>query len=340
MDDSNTIHTDGKDEYMTRFNANSITSDSENPPRGNRLQTTQSPYLLQHAHNPVHWHPWDKQALDKAKNEDKPICLSIGYSTCHWCHVMAAESFSDPDIAKIMNDNFVCIKVDKEERPDIDKVYMTAVTLLNRSGGWPLNVFLAPDLKPFFGGTYFPPRSVPGMTGWAEILEKIAAAWNDPATRKNLHTMAHQLHAAVETRLNWRADGAGVGLDFMDKAMTAFSGMYDGRYGGFGSAPKFPSPGILSFLSAYIRFIPHTHGRPEIKENARDMIRSTLLSMGKGGIYDHVGGGFHRYATDEKWMVPPFRENAVRQRPNGHGPGRGLARGKASGFQGQGRWHH
>lgn len=286
----------------------SMTNDGKTP---NHLINEKSPYLQQHAYNPVDWYPWGEEAFKKARDEDKPILLSIGYSTCHWCHVMEEESFSDPETAAVMNRHFVNIKVDREERPDIDKIYMTAVSALTGSGGWPLNVFLTPDLRPFFGGTYFPPFKKPGMLGWTDLLGLLADAWRDPAKREKVLSSADEVTAAV-TRFLSTSPGAGetadIGPGLFKAARKTFESGFDDKLGGFSGAPKFPSPSIQNFL-----LLDHIAGSrngdtPEGSPPSLNMVFVTLQAMATGGIYDQIGGGFHRYATDAKWHVPHFEK--------------------------------
>ncbi len=273
----------------------------------NHLINEKSPYLLQHAFNPVDWYPWGDEAIEKAKREDKPILLSIGYSTCHWCHVMEKESFTNLETAEIMNKNFVCIKVDREERPDIDKIYITAVSALTGSAGWPLNVFLTPDLKPFFGGSYFPPESRPGLISWNVLLEKIAAAWNDPEQRKKITSSSESLTDTISKHLSSRfITKEALDSKLSDGAVDAFKSAFDDLYGGFSDAPKFPSPGNQNFLFSY--FATHFRNDKKRAKEAKDMALFTLYAVAKGGIYDHLGGGFHRYSTDENWHVPHFEK--------------------------------
>ena len=273
----------------------------------NHLINEKSPYLLQHAFNPVNWYPWGDEAIQIAKQEDKPILLSIGYSTCHWCHVMEKESFTNPETAEIMNKNFICIKVDREERPDIDKIYITAVSALTGSAGWPLNVFLTPDLKPFFGGSYFPPEQRPGMISWNALLEKIAVAWNDPEQRKKITSSAESLAGIIRQHLSSR-EVAKEALDskLSDRAVDAFISTFDELNGGFSDAPKFPSPGNQNFLFSYSA--THFNNDKKRAKEAKDMALTTLYAIANGGIYDHLGGGFHRYSTDENWHVPHFEK--------------------------------
>ena len=264
----------------------------------NRLAAERSPYLLQHAENPVDWYPWGDEAFEKARREDRPIFLSIGYSTCHWCHVMEHESFEDPSIAEILNQEFVPIKVDREERPDVDRVYMTFVQATTGAGGWPMSVWLTPDLKPFVGGTYFPPASRWGRPGFAEMLREIARAWKEERgkVQTSAETIAGRLRAAgVGT------SGASVpGVEVLTHVVAQFRQMFDARRGGFGDAPKFPRPAELLFLL-------REHARTGDDE-ARQMALPTLHAMATGGMRDHIGGGFHRYSVDAEWRVPHFEK--------------------------------
>jgi hypothetical protein len=265
--------------------------------KSNRLIKEKSPYLLQHAFNPVDWYPWGDEAFARARSENKPIFLSVGYSTCHWCHVMEEESFENPEIAAILNRRFICIKVDREERPDIDQMYMSATLAMTGSGGWPMSVFLFPDGKPFYAGTYFPPQAMYGRPGFADLLMGIHEAWEN--RRADLGTAAAQLAGELEKRS--RTSGAGkLDKDILDRAYREFDQDYDSAYGGFSQAPKFPRPVQFNFLLRYW----HRTGN----ERARDMVLQTLQYMGKGGIRDHLGGGFHRYATDSQWRVPHFEK--------------------------------
>ncbi len=280
------------------------------PHNQNRLAAEKSPYLLQHAYNPVDWYPWGDEAFEKAGREDKPILVSIGYSTCHWCHVMADESFSDPETARLMNQHFVNIKVDREERPDIDQIYITAVSTMTGSAGWPLNVFLTPSGKPFFGGTYFPPKRRMNPS-WMEILSAVAEAYKDPHKRKELLRSAERFADAIRQHLTADApvrDGMTLKADWLDTGVDAFSTAHDGVHGGFSGAPKFPMPPLLDFLLFYTRFADHTGKSSSRSRSATEVAASTLEKMAAGGIYDHLGGGFHRYATDEKWHVPHFEK--------------------------------
>lgn len=263
----------------------------------NRLIGEQSPYLLQHAFNPVDWYPWGDEAFAKAKAENKPIFLSIGYSTCHWCHVMAEESFENPEIAAILNKWFISIKVDREERPDIDQIYMTVTQAMSGSGGWPMSVFLFPDRSPFFAGTYFPSQSKYGSPGFADILTVLHDAWENK--RADLENVAGTMIKELEKVSSVKSDGV-IAKDIHEKAFTIFHDDFDEVDGGFGLAPKFPRPVVLDFLLQY--------WHDSKNEKALDIVLKTLESMRRGGVYDHLGGGFHRYATDKKWRVPHFEK--------------------------------
>ena len=279
-------------------------------PNPNRLAAEKSPYLLQHADNPVDWYPWGDEAFEKARREDKPVLVSIGYSTCHWCHVMADESFSDPETAELMNRHFVNIKVDREERPDIDQIYITAVSAMTGSAGWPLNVFLTPSGKPFFGGTYFPPKRRVNPS-WKEILSAVAAAYSDPQKKKELLHSAERFAEAIRQHLSADdpvREGTTLKADWLDAGVDAFSGAYDRVHGGFSGAPKFPMPPLLDFLLFYHRYAQHVDQSAPGSRSALEMVIDTLEKMADGGIYDHLGGGFHRYATDEAWHVPHFEK--------------------------------
>ena len=263
----------------------------------NRLSREKSPYLLQHKDNPVDWFPWGEEAFQKAKKEDKPVFLSIGYSTCHWCHVMEEESFENAETAAILNKNFVAIKVDREERPDLDNVYMNYVQAVTGSGGWPMSVFLTPDKRPFYGGTYFPPKDRWGMPGFPTLLESIANSWK--THRKELLESAE---SAVQFLSKQHSTSSAAKLDAQtfEHAFLSFQGGFDGTYGGFGRAPKFPRSHALSWL---LRFWLSTKN-PE----ALAMLERTLEAMASGGLYDQLGGGFHRYSTDARWRIPHFEK--------------------------------
>ncbi len=264
----------------------------------NRLIHEKSPYLLQHAFNPVDWRPWGKEAHEKARAGNKPIFLSIGYSTCHWCHVMEKESFSNPEIAEILNQNFIPIKLDREERPDIDKIYMTAVQAMSGKGGWPLNVFLTPDLKPFYGGTYFPPEPRWGMQGFPQLLNRITDLWSKE--KNGIEADAERISDALKEMLDGPPIGPELEERLLDRAFSAFEGSFDPEHFGFGGAPKFPVPGNQAFL---FRVFQRTQNL-----KAKDMALQTLRAMASGGIYDHLGGGFHRYSTDAFWRLPHFEK--------------------------------
>ena len=262
----------------------------------NHLKNATSPYLLQHAENPVDWYPWCKQAFEKAKSEDKPIFLSIGYSTCHWCHVMAHESFEDKKTAEILNQYFVSIKIDREERPDIDSVYMSVCQAFTGSGGWPMSIFMTWDKKPFFAGTYFPPKSHYGMPGFPDLLDVIVSQWNN--NRRKLLQSAEQIITHLKS-----AESGDKNIDdeeLIKRAMQIFSESFDEINGGFSSAPKFPTPHNLLFLMLY--------AKQKQDSDALKMAEKTLLQMRKGGIFDHIGYGFSRYSTDKYFLAPHFEK--------------------------------
>ena len=270
----------------------------------NRLAHETSPYLLQHSSNPVDWYPWGDEAFERARSEDKPILLSIGYSACHWCHVMAHESFENNEIAEQMNRDFVNIKVDREERPDVDSVYMTFTQAMTGQGGWPMTVFLTPDLEPFYAGTYFPPKDGFGRPGFPKILERIREAWTN--ARDDLRESAASITAQIrETSRNSRGDHS-IPLtgELPAKAADVMRSSFDTVWGGFGTAPKFPSPSNLEFLLMHEQRIDHDTGNPPLRE----MVLHTLRQMWAGGMYDHLGGGFARYSVDAKWLVPHFEK--------------------------------
>ncbi|WP_017434056.1 thioredoxin domain-containing protein [Saccharococcus caldoxylosilyticus] len=263
----------------------------------NRLIREKSPYLLQHAYNPVDWYPWGEEAFAKAKKENKPIFLSIGYSTCHWCHVMAHESFEDEEVAAILNEKYISIKVDREERPDIDSIYMRVCQMLTGHGGWPLSVFLTPEGKPFYAGTYFPKRSRYGQPGFIDVLTKLYHKYRE--NPNEIERMAEQITEAL--RQSVRTAGAErLSLEAVEKAYRQLSGSFDTVYGGFGGAPKFPIPHMLMFLMRYYQW--------KRDERALLMVEKTLNGMANGGIYDHIGYGFARYSTDAMWLVPHFEK--------------------------------
>lgn len=260
----------------------------------NHLKNATSPYLLQHAENPVDWYPWCGEAFEKARQEDKLVFLSIGYSTCHWCHVMAHESFEDKTIAEILNRYFISIKVDREERPDVDSVYMSVCQAYTGSGGWPMSIFMTWDKKPFFAGTYFPARAQYGRPGFLDLLSAVADQWN--SRRGELLRSADGIIAHLKHPDNGhRTIDHG---DLAKKAMEKIAGSYDRRYGGFGAAPKFPVPHNLLFLTLY--------AKQKEDPSALEMAEKTLIQMQKGGIFDHIGYGFSRYSTDQYFLVPPL----------------------------------
>jgi uncharacterized protein YyaL (SSP411 family) len=271
----------------------------------NRLAGEKSPYLLQHAHNPVDWHPWDDEAFALARKADRPIFLSIGYATCHWCHVMERESFEDERVAKVLNEGFVPIKVDREERPDVDRIYMTAMQAMGLGGGWPLTVFLTPDLAPFYGGTYFPPEARDGRPGLLELLPYVLGAWNRerPALEENGARLLEALTGLAEAE---QANEATPFHALFDAAFASLEKSADPLWGGFGRAPKFPTAANLAFL-----------WRDAVRVEASDLARAVrarklallqLTRMKEGGIHDHLGGGFHRYSVDRGWLVPHFEK--------------------------------
>ena len=258
----------------------------------NRLANETSPYLLQHAENPVDWYPWEDEAFEKARAEDKPVLLSIGYSSCHWCHVMERESFENPKIAELMNEHYVSVKVDREERPDLDAIYMDAVVALTRGGGWPLTVFLTPDREPFFGGTYFPPEPRQGLRGFAELLTTVAGAWRDKRDEvdKSVTGLVEHLRkgAKIEPPKDFELD-----TGIRSAALESLVATFDWEWGGWGGGPKFPPAPVLEFL---------------LRREGHDPVETTLDKMALGGMYDLVGGGFHRYSVDERWLVPHFEK--------------------------------
>ena len=264
----------------------------------NRLAQETSPYLLQHANNPVNWFPWGEEALGKARREDKPIFLSIGYSACHWCHVMEHESFEDEAIAEILNDNFISIKVDREERPDLDSIYMQAVQLMTGHGGWPMSVFLTPAGAPFYAGTYFPPEDRHGMPGFQRVLAQVADTYR--SRRSEVEAASTEVKRAIGASLQMRRGGRSFDRPALDNAAALMKQTYDAEYGGFGSAPKFPPSMTLDFL---MQVAWRTNDR-----KLDEIIANTLTKMARGGIYDQIGGGFHRYSTDARWLVPHFEK--------------------------------
>jgi len=263
----------------------------------NRLIHEKSPYLLQHAYNPVDWYPWCGEAFDKARTENKPVFLSVGYSTCHWCHVMAHESFEDPGIGRLLNEVFVCIKVDREERPDIDKVYMNACQMMTGAGGWPLTIVMTPDRKPFFAATYIPKESRFGRIGLLEMIPRIKEIWKE--RYYDILKSADEIVSSMQQKTS-EIKGEALTKDIIREAYEGLAALYDEKYGGFGQAPKFPTPHQLLFLMRYWKWNDET--------KALEMVVKTLQAMRCGGIYDHVGFGFHRYSTDERWLVPHFEK--------------------------------
>jgi uncharacterized protein YyaL (SSP411 family) len=271
---------------------------------GNRLINEKSPYLLQHAYNPVNWYPWCEEAFEKAEKENKPIFLSIGYSTCHWCHVMERESFEDNEVANVLNENFISIKVDREERPDIDTIYMDTCQLLTGHGGWPLTIFALPNKKPFYAGTYFPKEDTQYMNGLITLLNKIIGIWEDSKDKvlESTNEIVKTLHYMTEFG-EVKADNSNkvnVKSEFLKDAFYTFKSSFDSKYGGFGDKPKFPTPHNLWFLLEYYKSTNDTE--------ALNMVEITLDAMYAGGIYDHIGFGFSRYSTDRFWLVPHFEK--------------------------------
>ena len=264
----------------------------------NRLALQKSPYLLQHAHNPVDWYPWGEEALRRARTEDRIILLSIGYSTCHWCHVMERECFENEEIAALMNQYFVCVKVDREERPDLDEIYMAAVQAMTGQGGWPLNVFLTPTLEPFYGGTYFPPDDRFGRPGFPRVLQSLAQAWTE--RRREIEGQGRRLRDALR-RLEEGSPAEGeLTRAPVDEALEQLRRIYDAREGGWGSAPKFPR---ADFGELCLRA---SHRKED--DSLLTMVTGTLDAMARRGLYDHLGGGFARYSTDDRWLVPHFEK--------------------------------
>jgi hypothetical protein len=259
----------------------------------NRLADETSPYLLQHAQNPVDWYPWGDEAFARAEAEDKPVLLSIGYSACHWCHVMEHESFANPELAKILNEHFVAIKVDREERPDVDAVYMDAIAAMTGSGGWPLNVFLKPDRQPFGGGTYYPPTARHGLPAFRDLLTNVAKAWADTERRSKIDEAAAQIVTYLQEGASRKPDEGPIDASVVAIGFESLLTQFDYANGGWGTAPKFPSASALEFLA---------------RRNDWNMLKPTLDRMADGGMYDLVGGGFHRYSVDAKWLVPHFEK--------------------------------
>ncbi len=264
----------------------------------NKLSKENSPYLLQHSENPVQWYPWCSEAFEIAKAKDLPIFLSIGYSTCHWCHVMEHESFEDEEVAKILNENFISIKVDREQRPDIDSIYMSVCQLMTQRGGWPLSIFMTPDKKPFFAGTYFPKDARGGMVGFKDLLPKIYEVWKN--NREDVIKSVDSIVGSLKDASNPRIPSSFIDKSDMEDIFENLKDFYDEKYGGFGEAPKFPSPQNIIFLYSFNHFFKN--------KDALRMIDQTLTSILLGGINDHLAGGFHRYSTDVKWLVPHFEK--------------------------------
>jgi uncharacterized protein YyaL (SSP411 family) len=266
--------------------------------KSNSLINEKSPYLLQHAQNPVNWYPWGTEAFEKAKAEEKPIFLSIGYSTCHWCHVMSHESFEDDEVAEVLNNHFICIKVDREERPDVDSVYMNVCQALTGSGGWPLTIIMTPEQKPFWAGTYLPKHSQYGHVGLLDLLGAVIEKWR--SERETLIESGNEIIAALESHRQIKAKDVEPTKDLIHNGVSLFRHIHDKKWGGFGQAPKFPTPHNLIFLLQYAY----------LEKNAavQDIVERTLEQMFKGGMFDHIGGGFSRYSTDEKWLVPHFEK--------------------------------
>lgn len=271
---------------------------SPSPTHTNLLIHETSPYLKQHAHNPVDWHPWGPEALAKSRELDRPIFLSIGYSACHWCHVMEHESFEDPEAAAVLNEYFISIKVDREERPDLDQIYMQAVQMLTGQGGWPMSVFLTPDLKPFYGGTYFPPEAKYGRPSFKQVLHALIDVWKN--RRDEVKQQAGQFAEHIQGAMKLESADGAIDDSLIRNSVGVLARVFDSTYGGFGTAPKFPHPMEISLL---LRAWKRTND-----DDALHMARYTLERMALGGIYDHLGGGFHRYSTDERWLVPHFEK--------------------------------
>lgn len=278
---------------LTKENRNNLSNKYTN-----NLINEKSPYLLQHAHNPVNWYPWCEEAFNKAKVENKPIFLSIGYSTCHWCHVMAHESFEDEEVGAFINDNFIAIKVDREERPDVDSVYMSVCQSLTGRGGWPLTIIMTPDQKPFFAGTYFPKRSKQGMHGVIELLEAVSEQWK--SHKEKLISSSEDIYINLENQYKEVSKGDGLNDEIIENSFNQFKHYFDEKNGGFNQAPKFPVPHKLMYLLKYYNLTKD--------KTALNMATKTLDSMYIGGIFDHIGFGFSRYSTDDRWLVPHFEK--------------------------------
>lgn len=263
----------------------------------NRLLDSSSPYLIQHAHNPVDWYPWGKEALDRARLEDKPIFLSIGYAACHWCHVMAHETFEDPEVAAYLREHYIAIKVDREERPDLDSIYMNAVVALTGQGGWPLSVFLSSEGKPFYGGTYYPPVPRYNIPSFRQVISQLADIWEH--NREKIDQVSRELSEQIGQQMHWSASAKPISPETLEKATQSLLDHYDWKNGGWGGAPKFPQPMVIDFLL-----------RTAVQGNDQPLAaaRHTLQAMSRGGMYDLVGGGFHRYSTDEHWHIPHYEK--------------------------------
>jgi uncharacterized protein len=273
----------------------------------NRLANETSPYLLQHAENPVDWYPWGPEALSRAREEDRPILVSIGYAACHWCHVMERESFENPEIAALMNERFVCIKVDREERPDVDAIYMDAVQAMTGHGGWPLNAFLTPEGVPYYAGTYFPPQPRQGMPSWPQVVVAVADAWRDQ--RAEIEEAGRRILPRLAGAAQMPPAEGDIDPASLDAAVAVLQQGYDAEYGGFNrSAPKFPAASVIEFL---------------LRRGERQMALHTLRAMATGGMYDQIGGGFARYSVDARWVIPHFEkmlyDNALLARAYLHG---------------------
>jgi len=288
---------------LSSLAADPQSSGEKAPQYTNHLINEKSPYLLQHAHTPVDWYPWGEEAFAKARKENKPIFLSIGYSTCHWCHVMEREPYSDPEIASIMNAHFVCVKVDREERPDVDNIYLTFVEATTGYGGWPMNVWLTPDLKPFIGGTYFPAKDPDGQPVFEKVLLQVADAWKK--RRDEIVASSKEITSQLEKFVQSSNPlGQKVSRDILQKAYEELAKSFDSEYGGFGKAPKFPRPVVLNFLLHIYAASPDSSDG----KHALEMTLFSLRKMAAGGIHDHLGGGFHRYSVDSAWHVPHFEK--------------------------------
>lgn len=283
--------------FILLLSISCITFADENK-TSNRLINESSPYLLQHAYNPVNWYPWGEEAFTKARQENKPLFISIGYSTCHWCHVMAHESFENNKIAKILNDNFISIKVDREERPDIDRIYLTAAEVLAGYGGWPTTIIATTELKPFFANTYLPPFAKNGRKGLEDILNSVTTLWRDD--RKKINSVADEVTEILRSHLQSKTTKGKVSASSLEKTYQQFESSFDAEHGGFGNAPKFPRSSVFDFLLQYDKRKPLS--------KAKKMVLNSLDKILRAGIYDQVDGGFHRYAVDAQWKVPHFEK--------------------------------